>query len=95
MHWRGWFDQIDTDEEGDNNFGTDSFYHDDSAIKYFKRLDKLGAKIEIGEYGDSVKLIMPKNKAKREQILLCILTTSPTPVDARYNKKKDFFELSW
>lgn len=95
MNWKDWFDQINTEENGDSNFGTNCFYRDNDAKKYFRRLEKLGTQVEIGEFGDGVKLKMPKNKTKREQILLFIVTTSPTPTDTFYNKKKDLLELNW
>lgn len=87
-----WLIDFDKVSEINNDFGGNCFNDLPSARKYMKSLVKLGADIKILDY-ENIIITLPQEQDKRENILLYIITTCPTPTDAHY--KKNQLELTW
>lgn len=92
--WKQAFEDLKRDSYDGNMFGPNCWYKDENVIKYLSKLEKLGAKVELNvDFWESVKVNLPKQKGKCIDVLLYILTTSPSPTEVL--RGKGCLELTW
>lgn len=94
-NWQQAFKKRKLENPEDNHLFACNIFHDDKDVmKYFRKLEKLGATVEIDDlYWESIRVCL--SKKIRENILLFILTNDPRPTEVLFNKRTNYLTLDW